>query len=65
MEHFSFDMLWGDARTLLVSSLILTASALIGIVVYGLFYKFISRVTRHSTSTLQLMLAKQTRPPVR
>ena len=65
MDNLSFQALWGDARTLLLSSAILALSALVGILVYVLFYKFITRVTLRSTSTLQLLLAKQTRPPVR
>ena len=65
MENFSFQALWGDARTLLLSSAILALSALVGVLVYILFYKFITRVTLRSTSTLQLLLAKQTRTPVR
>jgi small-conductance mechanosensitive channel len=65
MENVSFQALLGDARTLLLSSAILALSALVGILVYIVFYKFITRVTLRSTSTLQLLLAKQTRPPVR
>jgi small-conductance mechanosensitive channel len=65
MENVSFQALLGDARTLLFSSAILALSALVGTLVYILLYKFISRVTLRSTSTLQLLLAKQTRPPAR
>lgn len=31
MDNFSFHALWGDARTLLLSSAILALSALVGI----------------------------------
>ena len=65
MENFSFQLLWGDARTLLFSAAILALAVLIGILIYVLLYKSVTRFTRKSTSTLHLLLAKQTRPPVR
>ena len=65
MENFSFNLLWGDARTLLFSSATLAGSALVGILAYVLLFKFIDRISRRSTSTLQLLVAKQTRAPAR
>ena len=65
MEHLSFGMLWGDARTLLISTGALAAAALVGVLAYALFYRILSRLTRNSTSTLQLLLVKQTRRPAR
>ena len=65
MENFSFRLLWGDARTLLVSLAILVLGALIGVLLYYLLSRSVARLTRHSTSTLRLLLAKQTRPPIR
>ena len=65
MQNFSFDALLGDASTLLIANAILVASVVVGSVVYFVFYKFVSRITRNSESTLQLLLAMQTRPPVR
>jgi small-conductance mechanosensitive channel len=65
VENFNFQIVWGDAQTLLISSGILTASALAGILAYLLLYKFFTRIKRNGTSTLQLLVAKQTRPPVR
>lgn len=65
MEHFSFNMFWGDARTPLYSAGILAAAALAGILVYAIFYRLLSRLTRNSTSTLQQLLVKQTRRPAR
>ena len=65
MENFSFQLLWGDARTLLFSAAILALAALIGFLVYVLLYKSVARFTRKSTSILHLLLAKQIRPPVR
>lgn len=65
MQNFSFQLLWMDARTLLFSSAILAAGTVVGILTYVLLYKSVARLTRRSTSTLQLLLAKQTKPPVR
>ncbi len=65
MANFPFHLLWGDARSLLVSSATLAGGALAGVLVYIFFYNFVARITRRSTSTLQLLLAKQTRPPTR
>jgi small-conductance mechanosensitive channel len=65
MESFSVSALLGDARTLLFSLSVLAGSTLIGIVVYVLLFGFFSRLLRNSTSTLRLMLLKQTRPPAR
>ena len=65
MENCSFQLLWGDARTLLFSAAILALAALIGFFVCVLLYKSVARFTRKSTSILHLLLAKQTRPPVR
>lgn len=64
MQNAFYNLL-GDARTLLFSSVVLVGSAVIGIFVYLLLYKSVARLTRRSTSTLQLLLAKQTRAPVR
>ena len=65
MEQVSLEILWGDARTLLVSTGVLVTAALVGALAYIALYEFIARVTRRSNSTLQLLLAKQTKPPVR
>jgi small-conductance mechanosensitive channel len=65
MQNFSFEPLWGDARTLLFSAAVLAGGALIGVLVYILFYKSVDRLNRRTTSTLQLLLAKQTRAPMR
>jgi len=65
MQNFSFELLWGDARTLFFSATVLAGGALIGVLVYILFYKSVDRLNRRTTSTLQLLLAKQTRAPMR
>jgi small-conductance mechanosensitive channel len=65
IQNFSFQLLWMDARTLLFSSAMLAGGAVVGILAYVLLYKSVARLTRKSTSTLQLLLAKQTKPPVR
>jgi small-conductance mechanosensitive channel len=65
MQSFSFSALLGDARTLLYSLAILGASVLLGVLIYLLLFAFFARVTRKSTSTLQLLLLKQTRRPAR
>ena len=65
MQNLSFELLWGDARTLLFSAAVLAGGALIGVLVYILFYKSVDRLSQRSTSTLRLLLAKQTRAPMR
>jgi len=65
MENYSASALWGDARTLLVAAAILVGATLIGVAVYLALFAFASRLARRSKSTLQQLLAKQTRPPAR
>src|SRR5262250_2365 len=65
MGDFSYTSLWGDARTVLASLAVLVGSALIGVVVYVLLFSFFSRLLRKSTSTLRLLLLKQTRSQAR
>ena len=65
MQSFSFSALLGDARTLLYSLAVLGASVLLGVLIYLLLFAFLTRITRKSTSTLQLLLARQTRRPAR
>jgi small-conductance mechanosensitive channel len=65
MGSFSFSSLWGDARTLVFSSAVLVGSALVGVVAYATLFAFFSRLLRNSTSTLRLLLLKQTRSQAR
>ena len=65
MDSFSFSSLWGDARTLVFSLAVLVGSALVGVVAYATLFAFFSRLLRNSTSTLRLLLLKQTRSQAR
>src|SRR5262245_43255466 len=65
MNGFSFNSLWGDARTLLISAAILAGSALLGVLVHLALFALANRLTRRSASTLKLLLVKHTRPPFR
>ena len=57
--------MWVDARPLLYALAILAGSALAGVVAYILLFAFFARLLRKSTSTLRLMLLKQTRSQAR
>ena len=65
MGSFSFSSLWGDARTVVFSLAVLVGSVLVGVVAYVTLFAFFSRLLRNSTSTLRLLLLKQTRSQAR